>query len=142
MVETMIATHSVLVKLFLGFMVASLFIPKMTKHNPLAFKKAEFIYTMTFQAFASMIAFSGIVAYMVGKMQLTPSIIIMAVAWALLMFVEIKKHRLIKYANMNKEGVQELLGGAFVKVTLVEIVIVVMIVVLKILEAKGVISLS
>lgn len=142
MLATMIATHGILVKLFLGVMIVGMFIPKMTANKPLAFKKAAFIYTLVFQAVATMIAFSGIVAYMVGKMSMTPSIIIMIVVWALLMFVEIKKHRLVKKADLSKDGAQALIGNAFIKVTLIEIAMVAMMVILKILEAKGVVSLS
>jgi len=66
MIEEMLAAHSILVKAFLGFLVGGLFIPMMTAKNPLGFKKSSFIYTMIFQAIATMIAFSGIVAVFTG----------------------------------------------------------------------------
>jgi hypothetical protein len=142
MIEEVVASHSILVKVFLGFLVAGLFIPMMTKKNPLGFKKASFIYTMVFQALTSMIAFTGLVALAMGEFGLTLSIIIMIIIWALLMFIEIKKYKLIKAANINNEEVHALLRGAFVKISSVQIMLVVMMVVLKVMEVKGVISLS
>lgn len=142
MVEQVIAAHSILIKVFLAFLVAGFFIPLMTKKNPLGFKKASFIYTMIFQALATMIAFTGAVALVMGDFGMTLSIIIMVLIWALLMFIEIKKYKLIKVANINSEEVHKLLRGAFVKITAVQVMLVAMMVVLKVMEVKGVISLS
>ena len=142
MVEQVIAAHSILIKVFLAFLVAGFFIPLMTKKNPLGFKKASFIYTMIFQALATMIAFTGAVALVMGDFGMTLSIIIMVLIWALLMFIEIKKYKLIKAANINSEEVHKLLRGAFVKITAVQVMLVAMMVVLKVMEVKGVISLS
>ena len=142
MVEQMIAAHSILVKLFLGFMVAGIAIPLMTSKNGKKFKKASFIYTMSFQALASMVAFTGLVVMAMNDFHWTLSIMVMVVIWGLLMYVEIKKYKLIKVANLENETTQKLLKGAFLKITLVQIMLVVMMVVLKIMEAKGAISLS
>jgi hypothetical protein len=142
LLEQIIASHSILVKIFLGFLAAGFFIPFMTKKNPLGFKKASFIYTMTFQAIATMIAFTGAVAWAMGDFGMSLSIIIMIIIWALLMFIEIKKYKLIKVANINSEEVHMLLRGAFLKITAVQVMLVAMMVVLKIMEAKGAISLS
>ncbi|MCF6206395.1 MAG: hypothetical protein L3J47_05830 [Sulfurovum sp.] len=142
MIEQIITTHSILVKVFLGFLVAGFFIPFMTKKNPAGFKKASFIYTMTFQAIATMIAFTGAVAWAMGDFGMSLSIIVMIIIWALLMFIEIKKYKLIKVANINNEEVHSLLRGAFIKISLVQVMLVVMMVVLKVMEVKGVISLS
>jgi len=142
MIEQMIMAHSVLVKIFLVFLLGGLFIPFVTKKNPAGFKKASFIYTMSFQALATMIAFTGLVIMAMNDFHWTLSVIIMIIVWALLMYIEIKKYKLIKVANLEDETTHKLLRKAFLKISLVQIMLVVMTVVLKIMEAKGVISLS
>jgi len=121
--------------------LAGLAIPFMTKTKPLAFKKASFIYTMVFQALITMIAFAGIVAIFTGDLGWSVTTIIMVAVWAVLMYIEIKKHKAIKLANLNNTDTFKMLRGAFLKITLIQIVIVALMVLLMILKAKGVISL-
>jgi hypothetical protein len=141
MIEEMLAVHSILVKAFLGFLVGGLFIPMMTAKNPLGFKKASFIYTMMFQAIATMIAFTGIVAVFTGDLGWSLSTIIMVVVWAVLMYIEIKKHKLIKIANLQNPETHKLLKGVFLKVSLVQFLLVAVMVVLMVFKAKGMIAL-
>lgn len=140
-VTQMLATHSILVKVFLGFLVGGLAIPFMTAKNPLGFKKASFIYTMIFQALTTMIAFAGVVAIFTGDLGWSATTIIMIVVWVVLMYSEIKKHKLIKLANLQNIETHKLLKGAFIKITIVHILLVAVMVVLMILKAKGVIAL-
>jgi hypothetical protein len=77
-----------------------------------------------------------------GDFGMTFSVIIMTIIWALLMFIEIKKYKLIKTANIENTEAHRLLKGAFVKITAVQVMLVAMMVILKIMEVKGVISLS
>jgi len=142
MVEQVIVSHSILVKIFLVFLLAGFFIPFVTKNNPLGFKKVSFIYTMSFQAIATMIAFTGLVALVMGNFGMSLSVILMIVVWVLLMYIEIKKYKLIKAANIENDEVHKLLRSAFIKISAVQVMLVVMMVVLKIMEVKGVISLS
>ncbi len=137
----MLAVHSILVKVFLGFLVGGLLIPMMTAKNPLGFRKASFVYTMIFQAIATMIAFSGIVAIFTGDLGWSVTTIIMVVVWAVLMYIEIKKHKLIKIANLQNPDTHKLLKGAFLKISSVQILLVAVMVVLMVLKAKGVIVL-
>ena len=141
MIEEMLAAHSILVKAFLGFLVGGLFIPMMTAKNPLGFKKSSFIYTMIFQAIATMIAFSGIVAVFTGDLGWSLSTIIMMVVWAVLMYIEIKKYKLIKIANLENPETHKLLKGAFLKISSVQILLVAVMVVLMVLKAKGIVTL-
>jgi hypothetical protein len=140
-VAQMLAAHSILVKAFLGFLVGGMFIPMLTAKNPAGFKKASFIYTMIFQALATMIAFAGILAVFTGDLGWSVATIIMVVVWAVLMYTEIKKHKLIKMANLNNVDTHKLLKGAFIKISIVQILLVAIMVVLMILKAKGVIAL-
>ena len=141
MIAEMLIVHSILVKTFLGFLVGGLLIPMMTAKNPLGFKKASFIYTMIFQAIATMIAFTGIIAVFSGDLGWPLSTIIMVVVWAVLMYIEIKKHKLIKIANLQNPETHKLLKGVFLKISLVQILLVAVMVVLMVLKAKGVVAL-
>ena len=139
MLEQMLSTHSILVKIFLGFLVAGLFIPMMTAKKPLGFRKASFIYTMIFQAIATMVAFTGLIAMITGEMDLSISIIIMIVIWAALMYIEIKKYKLIKVAKIENPENHKLLKGAFLKISTIQILLVAVMVVLMVLKVKGII---
>lgn len=140
-VTQILAVHSILVKIFLGFLVAGFAIPFMTAKNPLGFKKASFVYTMIFQALATMIAFAGIVAVFIGNLGWELSTIIMIIIWAVMMFIEIKKYKLIKVADLQNPATHKMLKSAFIKISIVQVLLVVIMVVLMILKAKGVISL-
>ena len=141
MVAQVIVAHSILIKVFLALLVAGFFIPKMTAKHPLKFRKASFIYTMTFQALATMIAFTGLVAMVMGDYGFTFSIILMILIWGALMFIEIKKYKVIKFTDVNDPAKHALLKSLFLKISAVEVLLVVAMVVLKVMEAKGAISL-
>ena len=141
MLEEMLAAHSILVKVFLGFLVGGLFIPMMTAKNPLGFRKVSFIYTMIFQALTTMIAFSGVIAIFTWDLGWSVTTIIMVVVWAVLMYMEIKKYKLIKVANLQNADAHKSLKGAFLKVSSVQIILVVVMVVLMVLKAKGIVTL-
>ncbi len=141
MIEEMIASHSILVKIFLGFLVGGLFIPMLTAKNPLGFRKSSFIYTMIFQAIATMIAFTGLVAMVMGEFGLTFSIIIMIVIWAALMYIEIKKYKLIKVSKIENPEIHKMLKGAFLKISAIQILLVAIMVVFMVLKVKGIIAI-
>ena len=142
MLDERIVSHSILVKVFLAFLVGGLLIPMMTAKKPLGFRKASFIYTMIFQAIVTMIAFSGLIAMIIGELGLALSTIIMIVIWAALMYIEIKKYKLIKIAKIENPETHKLLKGAFIKISVVQIFLVIVMVVLKVMEVKGAISIS
>ncbi|WP_415406603.1 hypothetical protein ACLHDG_12620 [Sulfurovum sp. CS9] len=142
MLDEMIVSHSILVKVFLVFLVGGLLIPMMTAKKPLGFRKASFIYTMIFQAIVTMVAFSGLIAMVTGELGFTLSTIIMIVIWAALMYIEIKKYKLIKIAKIENPETHKLLKGAFIKISAVQILLVAVMVVLKVMEVKGAISIS
>jgi len=141
MVAQMIVAHSILVKVFLAFLVAGLFIPKMTAKNPLGFRKASFIYTMVFQGIATMIAFTGLIAMVTGEMPFSIAIMIMVVLWAAMMFLEIKKYKLIKIAKIENPDTHKVLQSGFLKISVVQILLVAVMVVLMVLKAKGILAI-
>ena len=141
MLETVLATHSILVKVFLGFLVAGLLIPVLTAKNPLGFKKASLIYTFTFQGILTMIAFVGVLAMFMGDLPMTVGIYIMVALWAVMMYIEIQKYKVVKVANTDNPETHNLLKGAFYKISMIQLLLVVVMVVLMVLNAKGTISI-
>ena len=142
MLEQVLLSHSILVKVFLGFLVGGLFIPVMTAKSPLGFKKASLIYTFMFQGIATMVAFVGVVAMFMGDLSMTVSTIIMIVIWAMMMYIEIRKYKVIKVANTENPQTHSLLKGLFYKISFVQILLVATMVVLMVLRAKGIIALG
>lgn len=139
-VVEMLAMHSILVKVFLGFLVLGLFVPMIVK-SPLGFKKGSFIYTMIFQGIITMIAFAGLVAVFTGDLGWSVTTMIMVAVWGVMMIIEIKKHKAIKLANLKNSDTLRLLKSAFVKISIVQILLVAIMVVLMVLKAQGVISI-
>ena len=140
-VAQMLAGHSLLVKVFLGFLVVGMIVPFMTAKNPQGFRKGSFIYTMIFQAIITMIAFAGLVAVFTGDLGWSTTTIIMVAVWAVMMYIEIKKYKAIKLANINNPDIHKMLKSAFIRISIIQILLVVIMVVLMILKVKGVISI-
>ena len=140
-VAQMLAGHSILVKVFLGFLVIGMIVPFMTAKNPQGFRKGSFIYTMIFQAIATMIAFAGLVAVFTGDLGWSTTTIIMVAVWAVMMYIEIKKYKAIKLADLNNPDNHRMLKGAFIRISIIQILLVTIMVVLMILKVKGVVSI-
>jgi hypothetical protein len=141
MIEQMLATHSIIVKAFLGFLVVSLFIPMITAKNPLGFRKASFIYTMIFQGIITMVAFTGIIGLVSGSLPFSISIMLMIAIWIIMMYIEIRKYKLIKVAQIEKPEVHELLKKGFMKINISQILLVAVMVVFMVLKSKGIITI-
>ncbi len=135
-VAQMIEVHIWLVNLFLGFLIAGVVLPLFTK-SALGFKKAAFVYTMIFQALATMVAFAGIVAVFAGDLGWPLTTIVMMAVWAVMMYIEIQKHKSIKLAPLQDEQSLKLVKGAFVKISFVQVFLVVIVYVLMMAKAKG-----
>lgn len=139
-VAQMLGTHSLLVQVFLGFLVAGIVVPLLVK-NPAGFKKASFIYTMIFQAIITMIAFAGIVAIFAGDLGWSVTSIIMMALWAVMMYIEIKKHKFVKLANLENENTFKIIKSAFLKISIVQILLVVVMTVVMVLKAKDILAI-
>ena len=138
MIEQMLTTHSLLVDIFLGLLVLGILIPFVTSENSLGFRKASFIYTMTFQAIASMVAFTGVIAVFSGDLGWEPTTILMFGIWAAMMMIEIKKYKAIKLANLENIVTYQVLKVGFIKISLVQIFLVVIMMAIMILQAKDI----
>jgi len=134
-VTQMLAGHTILVQVFLGFLIVGVFLPLIIK-KPAGFKKASFIYTMIFQALATMIAFSGIVAVFTGDLGWPITTIMMMALWAVMMYIEIQKHKVVKIANLENENTLKVIKSAFLKISMIQIALLVVMYVVMILKAK------
>jgi ribose/xylose/arabinose/galactoside ABC-type transport system permease subunit len=141
MAEQIIASHSILVNIFLTLLLAGFSIPMVTARRPLSFKKASFIYTMIFQAIATMVAFTGLIAMVIGEISLSIGIIMMIVIWAILMFVEIKKYRLIKVAKIENPEIHRVLKSGFLKISVIQSMLIAVMIALMMLKAKGIVGI-
>ncbi|SFZ99066.1 hypothetical protein MNB_SV-5-980 [hydrothermal vent metagenome] len=141
MIDQILTTHSMIVKIFLGFLVLSMLIPKMTEKNPLGFRKASFIYTMVFQGIITMIAFTGIIGMVLGSLPFSMAIMLMIAIWVVMMYIEIRKYKLIKVAQIEKPEVHALLKSGFIKINMAQILLVAVMVVFMILKSKGIITI-
>lgn len=138
-VTQMLTGHSILVQVFLGFLILGVFLPLIIK-KPRSFKKGSFIYTMIFQALATMIAFAGIVAVFTGDLGWPITTIIMMALWAVMMYIEIQKHKVVKIANLENADTFKVVKGAFLKISLVQILLVVLMYGIMMLKAEGILA--
>jgi hypothetical protein len=141
MYTEIVATHNLLVQVFLWFLIGGLLIPYITRHDGKGFRKASFIFTFVYQALATMIAFSGLILLVLSSMGLQSSIILMIIIWVLLMFVEIRKYKSMKVANLADTAVHTTFKKRFYKATAIQILLVVGMVVLTVLMKKGIVAL-
>ena len=136
MLPEMLLTHSILIYTFIGFLVLGFLVPA-TKKEPLAFKKASFLYTMIFQAIITMIVFSGIVVLVVGDFAFDMNIIIMIAVFAMMMGIEISKYKRIKKADAEDEATFNMLRSGFTKASVLNLIVLVGITVFMIVKSKG-----
>jgi len=124
MINELMFVHKVLVYIFFIFLVAGFAVPP-TINDAFRFKKTSFIYTMIFQAFASMVAFAGLVVLYAGHMSWDMFSVSMVLVWGMMMFIEIKKHRLIKYADLTQEQNFTVIKQGFNKISILQVLIIV-----------------
>jgi hypothetical protein len=96
---------------------------------------------MVFQAIATMVVFTGMVAMVMGEYGFTLSIILMIVVWAVLMYIEIRKYRLIKLSSIQMPEIHQMLKNAFLQISMVQIMLVAVIVIFMLLKARGIVAL-
>lgn len=123
MIETMLSTHSILNYVFIVFLIIGFAIPSMVK-DPLGFKKASYIYTMVFQAIITMVLFSGIVALIVGDFPFNMPIIVMVGSFAVMMAVEISRHKRIKKSNLEDSENLEMAQSGFYKAGILNLIVI------------------
>ncbi|RUM66529.1 MAG: hypothetical protein DSZ06_03075 [Sulfurospirillum sp.] len=133
----LLSIHSLLVKLFLGFILAGFAVALVPKSID-KIKRASFIYTMIFQLIATAILATGIYAIVAFDVPFGMSEIIMSIVWAIMMFVEIKKHKYIKNSAYDDIGLAK---KRFLTTSIIELLLTAGVVVMMILKAKGVLAI-
>jgi len=136
MLETMLSTHSILNYIFIGFLILGFAAPTMVK-EPLAFKKTSFIYTMVFQAIITMVLFSGIVGLVVGEFAFDMPIIVMVGAFAVMMAIEISRHKRIKKMNLEDPKNFEMAQSGLYKAGVLNLIVVLAVTIFMFVRTQG-----
>jgi len=138
MIEETLLYHSITVKIFLAMLFINLLVPILTKSE----RSREIKWTrMTFfvySGFLAMMAFSGMILYMLLEIPWNLTMTIMVIAFVILAILEIARSRALHSVWMMSESGVSLSW----KYVMIEIIVIAAMVVLMIMEKKGAISLS
>ena len=104
MIEEAVLYHSVMSKLFLGLLFANLLIPSLFKSNRSREIKMTRISFFFYSAMLSMLAFTGIILYMLMTLPWNLQMTLMSIAFLLLSGVEIARSRKLVRVWMKGES--------------------------------------
>jgi hypothetical protein len=131
----MIVYHAVLLKAMLGVLVVGMIIPFLSSECSKTIKRMR-IYMFVSHGLITMIAFTGLIALIFAKMDLSMDIIIMIVAFLVMIMVEVLKYKKILKAGTT-EGCAKKAKTSAIVFTLINIAIIAGLVVYKIMEVKS-----
>jgi len=136
MFEEMILYHNILVKILLGLLIVGIIIPFLSKDSSQTIKRLR-IYMFFFHGLVTTVAFSGLIAFVFGKIDFNLSILAMVALYIIISVLESLKYlKILKYSDNSQIKVTN------IKYTLINIVLIVALVVWKILEHKSAVSIS
>jgi len=138
--EEMILYHAVLLKAMLGILVVGIIIPFLSSECAKTIKRMR-IYMFVSHGMLTMIAFTGLIAFVFAKIDLNLEVIVMIVAFLVMIMVEVLKYKKILKAG-NSDGCAKKAKVTAMIYTLINIAIIAGLVVYKIMEAKSAISAS
>jgi len=138
--EEMIVYHAVLLKAMLGVLVIGMIIPFLSSECSKTIKRMR-IYMFVSHGLITMIAFTGLIALIFAKIDLSIDIIVMIVAFLVMIMVEVLKYKKILKTG-SKEGCKKSSRTTAIVYTLINIAIIAGLVVYKIMEAKSAIPVS
>lgn len=133
--EEMILYHAVLLKAMLGVLVVGMIIPFLTSECSKTIKRMR-IYMFVSHGLITMIAFTGLIAFVFAKMDLHIDIIVMIVAFLAMIMIEVLKYKKILKAG-TQEGCTKKARTTAIMFTILNIAIIAGLVVYKIIEAKS-----
>jgi len=136
----MIVYHSVLIKAMLGVLIIGMIIPFLSSECSKTIKRMR-IYMFVSHGLLTMIAFTGLIAFVFAKMTMSIDIIVMIAAFLVMIMVEVFKYKKILKAG-SSEGCTKKARTTAIFYTLVNIAIIAALVVYKIMEAKSAVSAS
>ena len=131
----MVTYHSVLIKAMLGVLIIGMIIPFLTTECSKTIKRMR-IYMFVSHGLITMIAFTGLIAFVFAKMDLSLEIIIMIVAFLVMIMVEVLKYKKVLKAGKDEDCAKSSRKTVLL-FTLINIVIIAGLVVYKIMEAKS-----
>ena len=133
--DEMILYHAILLKAMLGVLVIGMIIPFLTSECSKTIKRMR-IYMFVSHGLITMIAFTGVIAFVFAKMDLSMEIIVMIVAFLAMIMIEVLKYKKILKAG-TAEGCTKKARTTAILFTLINIAIIAGLVVYKIIEAKS-----
>jgi len=135
MFEEMILYHYILVQILLGLLVVGMIIPFLSKDSSKTIKRLR-IYMFFFHGLVTTVAFSGLIAFIFGKIDFNMSILAMVALYIIISVLESLKYlKILKYSENSQIKVTN------IKYTLINIVLIVALVVWKIVEHKSAVSI-
>ena len=141
MFEEMVLAHSILIKIMLAVLVVGAVIPFLSKNCANTIKKLR-IYMFVSHGMLTMIAFSGLVAFVFADMAMSLDIIIMIVAFLAMIMIEVLKYKRALKTRENREECRANIRKNVLIFTLLNIAILAGLVVYKIIEAKSAVPIS
>jgi len=136
MFEEMILYHNILVKILLGILIVGIIIPFLSSDSSKTIKRLR-IYMFVFHGLATTVAFSGLIAFVFGKIDFNISILAMILLYIIVSVLEsIKYLKILKYSDNSQ------IRATNIKYTLINILLIVALVVWKIVEYKSAVSVS
>jgi len=141
MFDEMVLYHYILVKVLLGLLVLEMIIPFLGSDSSKVIKRIR-IYMFVFHGLVTTVAFSGLVAFIFGKMSFDLSIFIMIVVYILLTVLEsIKYLKTLKLARESNTSIQKI-RAISIKYILVNILLIVVLIVWKTVEHGSAVPIS
>ena len=138
--EEMVLYHAVLIYTMFGVLMVGMSLPFLSSICNKTIKRIR-IYMFVSHALLTMIAFTGLIAFVFAKMSMSIEIITMIVAFFVMVMVEVLKYKQILKAG-NSEGCAKTSRTTTLLYTLINIAIITGLVLYKIMEAKSAISVS
>lgn len=137
----MVMYHAILIKIMLAVLVIGMIIPFLSSDCAKTVKRMR-IYMFASHGLLSMIAFSGLVAFVFAEMSFTLSIIVMIVAFFAMIMIEVVKYKKILKGRADGTTCLKKARMTAVFYTIINIVIIAGMVVWQIMEAKSAVSVS
>jgi hypothetical protein len=137
----MILYHSMLIKMMLAVLIVGLMIPFLSGECAKTIKRMR-IYMFVSHGLLTMIAFSGMVAFVFADMAFNLSIVVMIVAFFAMIGIEVVKYKKILKSRLEPISCLKKSRLTAVMYTILNIAIIAGLVVWKIMEHKSAIPLS
>ena len=136
----MVLYHSILIKAMLAVFVVGLIIPFLSSDCSKTVKRMR-IYMFAAHGTLTMIAFSGVIAFVFADLAFTLSIVTMIVMFFAMIMIEVVKYKKI-LKNQKTDNCVKSARVTAVIFTLINISMLAAMVVWKIMEAKSAVSVS